>query len=73
MDQLIDHLRTARVHQDELEEGDIVTAVVVVMKVERIDQEEPSFCVAHSGDYITAAGLLDLGRQIGLDNVREED
>lgn len=74
MDQLIGHLATSKIFgEDQLEADDHVTAAVVVMKVEQVDAEEPQFVVVHTGDYITATGLLALAEGIVLDSIGDDE
>lgn len=75
MDELIQHLKESKLYgADDIEEGDHITGAVVIMRIERLDEEEPSFAVMHTGDYITATGLITLGAEVGLNSiVTEED
>lgn len=74
MNQLVTHLQEANLQGiEDLLEGDIITGVVAVVRVERLDDNEPAFAVVQSVDYITAAGLLHLGQTMGDKNVGEEE
>lgn len=68
--QLMEHLSTTRLRDsDTLESGDIITGAVFVLRVDRLDSDEPTFLVTGTTDYITATGLLALGAQVGMDNI----
>lgn len=74
MDEVIRHLKESKIHgAGQLEEGDMITAASLVMRVERVDESEPSFVVMHTGDYITATGLLTLGQGVILDSFQEAE
>lgn len=56
---------------EDLLDGDMITGAVVVMRVERLDDEEPTFVMAHTGDYITATGLLTLAKGIVMNGMED--
>ena len=73
-DEIVHHIKESTLMGDgQLEEGDLITAAVMVLRVERIDDPEPQFAVAHTGDYITAAGLLALAKGIIVSGCGSEE
>lgn len=74
VDQVTEHLSSTRViGADAIEDGDIVTAAVVIVRVERADEAEPEFLIMHSGDYITATGLITLAKGVVTNGLEDDE
>lgn len=73
VDKIVNHLSTSQViGEGQLEDGDLITGSVVIMRVERLDDPTPAFCVVHTGDYITATGLIALAQGVIQNGFEEE-
>ncbi|MCZ4325683.1 hypothetical protein [Brachybacterium paraconglomeratum] len=69
-DQLVHHIDTAELDGvEEIEEGDVITGVVVLVRLERAAEEGSALLMLSDVDYFSQLGLL----QAGLDFARADD
>lgn len=69
-DQLVHHIDTAELEGvEEIEEGDVITGVVVLVRLERAAEEGSALLMLADVDYFSQLGLL----QAGLDVARADD
>lgn len=73
-DEIVRHLQESTLIGDgQIKAGEFITAAAVVLRVERPDDPEPEFMVAHTGDYITATGLLSLAKGVIVSSFEDKD
>lgn len=69
-DQLVHHIDTAELDGvEEIDEGDVITGVVVLVRLERAAEEGSALLMLSDVDYFSQLGLL----QAGLDVARADD
>ncbi|MFE7605764.1 hypothetical protein ACFU1Q_11440 [Brachybacterium paraconglomeratum] len=69
-DQLVHHIDTAELEGvEEINDDDVITGVVVLVRLERAAEEGPALLMLSDVDYFSQLGLL----QAGLDVARADD
>lgn len=69
-DQLVHHIDTAELDGvEEIDEGDVITGVVVLVRLDRAAEEGSALLMLSDVDYFSQLGLL----QAGLDVARADD
>lgn len=72
--EIVRHIEESTLIGDgQMEDGDFITAAAIVLRIERPDDPEPEFMVVHTGDYITATGLLTLAKGVVVSGFMDED
>ncbi|WP_087485544.1 hypothetical protein [Brachybacterium massiliense] len=68
-DQLLQHLEHADLDGvDELEDGDVITGAVVLLRVERLSEEGTAVVMTSDVDFFSQLGLLTAARDLMRDD-----